>query len=280
MAELCKRFSEKKLTINYKDIAGYKVTKIQQILTFLEQSRFITLKGDSYELSQDSLARTISEKRPAEEQAVIDIENLIRNKLQASKMVEPADYLTAAQLEEINPLQNKLNLNKEEKAYLEDSQVFAEKEKRRIALLVFIFTLTAIVISSALFWAMYQEHSALNELHRNKRIVKNMYFYEGRYALRVKKDSSGHLRYGFMDKHGFEKIPCDYEEATQFDKYGYARVKMNGELYLIDTFNNLYPLAESIKGLKSTTLALSLREQLLDELPKEILKNPQLVSLY
>ena len=260
------------------------MTEIKQILTYLEQSRLITLKGDNYELSHDSLAKIISGKRSKEEQAVIDTENLIRNKLHASKQVETADYLTAAQIEGIIPLQDKLNLNKEEVAYVQESKDYtideAEKEKRRIALIILTFTLTAIVMSFALFVVIYQGHLAKKELDRNKKIVNNMYFYEGSYALCVKKDSAGHLRYGFMDKQGYERIPYDYEEATQFDKYGYARVKMEGDLYLIDTFNNLYPLSESIKGLKNTTLALSLKEQLLDELPKEILENPQLKILY
>jgi len=109
---------------------------------------------------------------------------------------------------------------------------------------------------------------------------ETIYFYADNFVLSVKKDSTGHYKYGFVDKKGEIRIDYNYDEANHFDDYGYARVKVNGNLYLIDTLGNHYPLAESIKTLTSTTLALSLNEQLLDKLPPEILKNPQLKILY
>ncbi len=155
----------------------------------------------------------------------------------------------------------------------------ATKKRRKNRAFLF-FTLSVVIINLILLsWALYQKGRAERALAKNQRILNSMYFYADNYALVVQRDSAGHFRYGFMDKEGYMRIDYQYTEAEPFDEYGYARVKLFEKLYLIDTLNRRYPLAESVKAITDSTLAVSLKEQYLEEMPKEIVNNPQLQVL-
>jgi len=260
------------------------VKHLQNILSFLKQFLPISSKGDRSDLSNDTLTKGIAREGHTEEEALADWKNFIRNKLHVSKDLGHPDYLTVNQLEGLMPYQHKLELSTEEENYINESQGFRkfeeEQEKRRKRFFIWFFWGGVILIFLAWMLGLYQGRLAKDELAGQEQIIDRIYFYADNFVLSVKKDSTGHYKYGFVDKKGEIRIDYNYDEANHFDDYGYARVKVNGNLYLIDTLGNHYPLAESIKTLTSTTLALSLNEQLLDKLPPEILKNPQLKILY
>jgi hypothetical protein len=257
---------------------------LSYILSKLQVSRLINLSADKYELGHDSIAKVIANKRSAEEKSLIEWTLLIKNKLNASKKSAAADYLTSGQLAAIQPFESKFQLTEEEYSFLEESKAFQtalEKKKiRKNRILLSAMASVLAIITLLMFVSMYLKHQADLELARNTNILNQMYFYADRYALTVKKGQSGHFFYGFMDKEGKSLIKYEYSEANPFDEYGYARVKTEEKLYLIDTFNNRYPLAESPKTITENTLAVSLKEQWLDELPAQIFKNTDLKVLY
>jgi len=149
-----------------------------------------------------------------------------------------------------------------------------EKRKRRRWLFFWLFLL-GMLLAGLMYW-LGRRQSASN----SPKVQNQGFYYANRYALDARLDSAGHLQYGYIDRKGDPLIAYQYDEAQPFDAYGFARVKIANHLYLIDTFNNRYPLAESVSSLSDTTLALSLKEQGLDSLPLAVLAHPQLRILY
>ena len=94
---------------------------------------------------------------------------------------------------------------------------------------------------------------AIVEQEKNQRIIDKFYFYADRFALANKDD-----QFGYIDKEGNERIGYNYTEASSFALNGYARVKANGQLMLLDTFGTEYLLATSIDQLTEKTQALDL----------------------
>ncbi len=106
---------------------------------------------------------------------------------------------------------------------------------------------------------------ALEELEKqqekNKKIIGAFYFYAGRFALAFKDE-----KYGFIDKEGNERIKYQFDEATPFDKTGYAIVKEilkdknnNDSLkiaYLIDTLGKRFYLTTKISKRDTSISAL------------------------
>jgi hypothetical protein len=231
-----------------------------------------------------ALARRIADKRSAEEKALIEWEMLIRNKIRASKQSGSSDFLTTAQLAGMQLLEQKLYLNEEEKKFVAESRNIQKKaenkKKSRMVLLISAASFVTIIILVLFVRAFVLKIHADRELAKNIRILDNMDFYAGNYALIEQKDSSGHIRYGFMDRQGGMRIACQYTEAEPFDEYGFARVKLFEKLYLIDTANQRYPLAESPKAITDSTMAISFKEKKMDRIPDEVLKNKQLKMIY
>lgn len=63
-------------------------------------------------------------------------------------------------------------------------------------------------------------------------------------------------------------IPFEFEEATPFSQYdGFARAKMDGQRYLLDTTCTTYLLATSLVELSSETEALDLHVDSHENLP-------------
>lgn len=87
-------------------------------------------------------------------------------------------------------------------------------------------------------------------------------------------------KYGFKNESGELIISYEYDQAAPFDAYGFARVEAEGQLYLIDATNRRYPFAERVEDITTQTLALSLNDQALTELPQLVLEHPQVQILY
>lgn len=155
-----------------------------------------------------------------------------------------------------------------------------EDKKRRWWLLLFFFLGLCLLITVTLVFRNNAYQNSSSKSIASKQSTTGIYSYLENFVLSVKEDSAGHFKYGFVGKDGAVRIPYEYDEAMHFDEYGYARVKIGEDLYLIDTLNRRFSLAESVKLLNGNVLALSLKEQYLDSFPMVILKNTQLEILY
>ncbi len=112
------------------------------------------------------------------------------------------------------------------------------------------------------------------QIVKNQRLIDAFYFYGGRLALAYRND-----RFGFIDKEGKVVIGYRYEKAEQFDELGFAKVRMEGHEYLIDTFGNEYKAAYDLENLNKSVTALDLRKASLDSFPKAIFEYPRLKIL-
>lgn len=119
-----------------------------------------------------------------------------------------------------------------------------------------------------------EKQVADSALEVTERVLDQMYFYEGKFALTLKEidyQGSGKYRYGFIDHTGKEVIPFEFDEATPFSsRDGFARVRVNQQKYLLDTAGVRYLLAEHLDELRPETEALDLHESRPGNLPEEI----------
>lgn len=152
---------------------------LTEILNKLEKARLITINGEKYELSHDTLARKIDEKRSGEEKALIEWELLIRNKMRAGKQSGTPDYLTSGQINGIAPFEKKLFLNTEEKDFLEKSKINAKavetrEKRRRMNIIYGVSTFAVIALGLAIFGFVSKSEAdkANKEVTKQLNIVK------------------------------------------------------------------------------------------------------------
>ncbi len=86
---------------------------------------------DTYEISHDSLAKPIAEKRSVEETALLEIKRLIKS--QVGVKAEAREYFTEKQLIYIEPYLGKFKLNEEESNWVAKSRDSVKKEKQKEA---------------------------------------------------------------------------------------------------------------------------------------------------
>jgi hypothetical protein len=102
---------------------------LKEILEKLEQSRIIKLDDNIYELSHDSLAIKIAEKRTAEEIQLIEVIKFLKN---ASNSFRQTDtLLNRKQLKYIQPYLAKIDLSEDEKKLISGSY----RRERKIKML-------------------------------------------------------------------------------------------------------------------------------------------------
>lgn len=106
-------------------------------------------------------------------------------------------------------------------------------------------------------------------------IIDALYFYKDSFALAFKNS-----RFGFINKKGEAVINYRYTEALPFDHTGYARVKLDGQNFLVDTKGENYRLASELSQLDSNTRALDLRYKGWDTFPTKILRHPGLKIMF
>ncbi len=104
-------------------------------------------------------------------------------------------------------------------------------------------------------------------------VLSKIYFYKEHFGLAY--DQSGG-KYGFIDKNLTTKIVFKYEEAQPFEYPGVAKVKYEGQYFLIDTLGNQYFLTTELDQLSPITTALDLRGKELIEMPNSVRRSPQL----
>jgi len=86
---------------------------------------------DTYEISHDSLAKPIAEKRSGEETALLEIKRLIKSQVGVKE--EAREYFTEKQLMYIEPYLGKFKLNEEERNWIAKSRESLQQEKQREA---------------------------------------------------------------------------------------------------------------------------------------------------
>ena len=119
-----------------------------------------------------------------------------------------------------------------------------------------------------------EKQTADSALEVANRVLDQMYFYQDKFGLTLKKvgdEYEPQYRYGFIDRQGNEVIPFEFEEATPFSvDDGFARVRKEGNKYLLNTLGVSYLLAESIDELRPETQALDVHESLPHSLPEHL----------
>jgi Leucine-rich repeat (LRR) protein len=136
---------------------------------------------------------------------------------------------------------------------------------------------------SAEKYANKEKQNALKEKTRAdsllriaNKILKQLYFYDDKIALAVKKDiNTNQNQYGYINKQGNTVIKFKYEEAYPFDENtGFAIVKKDDYYYLIDTTGNReYPYCNDIDMLNNNIEALDLHNKQLEGIPEQVFKS-------
>ncbi len=114
-------------------------------------------------------------------------------------------------------------------------------------------------------------------LQKAQKLIDAFYFYDNKFALASFKDR----QFYYIDKDGnyVEKLGR-WDEATQFNSLGLAKVREHELTWLLDTLGNSYLLASSIGKLNEYTEALDLTSQLQTEtIPKEVFNHNNLKIL-
>lgn len=120
--------------------------------------RILNTTDDQYELTHDSLAKTIAERRTDEQRSLLEIRNLIENQVATSAEVK--ELFTEKQLNFIEPHLPKLRLNVVENKLIEDSRKavakIKNKRKRRNQL---IFAVLVFIIGGLIFFSIKLNNS-------------------------------------------------------------------------------------------------------------------------
>lgn len=122
--------------------------QLKGILTKLEQSRIIKLDDNIYELSHDSLAGKIAEKRTSEEIQLIEVIKFLKN---ASNSFRQTDtLLNRKQLKYIQPYLVKIDLTADEKKLL-DNSYSRERQMKLLWISIYVFIFIAI-LAGGYYW--------------------------------------------------------------------------------------------------------------------------------
>lgn len=106
---------------------------IDDVVETLATSRLLRYNEnqDTFEISHDSLAKPIAEKRSVEETALLEIKRLIKSQVGIKE--EAREFFTEKQLLYIEPFLGKIKLSKEEEGWITKSKDNLEREKQKEA---------------------------------------------------------------------------------------------------------------------------------------------------
>ncbi len=150
-----------------KNDANINQALVNDCITEFDARRILnaTETKNQYELSHDSLAKCIAEKRGDEEIVLLEIRRLITN--QVATKEEAREYFTEKQLNFIEPHLAKLNLNNVEKKLIEDSNkaVAKQKNKRKRTVQMLLATAAVVLVIMGLSTcnAIKERKNALNK---------------------------------------------------------------------------------------------------------------------
>lgn len=139
-----------------------------KIVRFTEEEQF-------YEITHDSLAQQIHDKRDNEEIAILEVQRLIKGQM----ALQPDDrgYFTVKQLEVIELYLDKLKLNKEERLYLQACRKEIDRvnrlKRRRLRLTFIAIAIALSAMASLTWWAITEQQKtqeAIETIQRNQKI--------------------------------------------------------------------------------------------------------------
>jgi len=145
--------TKKQLSIDeVKPFGKGSIEQIKEILAKLEESRIVKLEDGIYELSHDSLAKKIAEKRSSEELRLIEIIKFLRNASQSYRQTET--LLDRKQLKYVQPFLHLIDLSADEKELLSRSW-----RKVRTRKVIFWLCIAAAFVALLLWGYNYQQRS-------------------------------------------------------------------------------------------------------------------------
>lgn len=158
--------------------------KLQTVLQALENSRLIKNLGGEYELAHDALAGKIMEEYTVEEKAIADAEAIVKRKY--NFFIRTNSYLSAKELRHVTPFFANLNLNFQERKFLEDS--IKRDQFRRVQYKVLVAC--AILLLILTLFNYYESKLNKEESIRNKKLLsENKILLEDKDTLIIRKDS-------------------------------------------------------------------------------------------
>ncbi|MBN7809651.1 ATP-binding protein [Algoriphagus sp. H41] len=106
---------------------------VEDVVDAFSNSRLLRFNENTgtYEISHDSLAKPIAEKRSVEETALLEVKRLIKSQIGVKK--EAREYFSEKQLVYIEPYLDKFKQTEEERDWIERSREFLRAEKQREA---------------------------------------------------------------------------------------------------------------------------------------------------
>ena len=142
----------------FKVIGDRSQEELLEVLSELENSRIVKLDDGVYELSHDSLAQKVAEKRTAEEIQLIEVIKFIRNAYLSYR--QTATVLDLKQLKFVQPFLPKLDLSDEEKKLLKVSQ--RKVRNRKIVMWIFGFATLIVLLGLGFLW-QYNKYQSLKK---------------------------------------------------------------------------------------------------------------------
>lgn len=108
---------------------------------------------------------------------------------------------------------------------------------------------------------------------QSKKLVKGIYFYGNNYGLAYNKKSQRFYYFDTLGKAHFQEENLSFYQANQFNRFGYARVKVEKTtLYpsYIDTLGTLYPIAEKKYQINEKTIFIHFSDKNLNRIPSDV----------
>lgn len=230
----------------------------RRILRYTEQEEL-------YEVAHDSLAQQIHAKRDDDEIAMMEVQRLIKG--QMALKLETRAYLPEAQLRLVDMYEDRLSLQREEKAFLEASRKEANRkvqEQRHRRTLLLILGLVAIVgLAGISAWALKERAEANQE-----RAEANQQRAEAR-AQQAKVEEALKTIERNERINTAEKLMSYGDNYSDLEKTNEARTNYDAamdSLESIERFGAFYEAA--IDSLGSIERARALRQQLSDRLER------------
>ena len=108
---------------------------------------------------------------------------------------------------------------------------------------------------------------------QSSKLVKGIYFYANNYGLGFNKESQRFYYFDTLGKAHFQEEDLSFYEASQFNRYGYARVRVDKTTSYSSYFDTLvffYPIAEKKYQINEKTAFIDLSGKDLSKIPSDV----------